>query len=376
MKSILTQSLIELAIDIQQIAAPTFGEARRAAFIYERFFIEGLTDLSIDEINNVFARIPGSGKAPPLVISAHSDTVFPESFELSVVRSDETISGPGIGDNALGVAGLFGLIWSLRERGIELPGDLWLVANVGEEGLGDLRGMRAVVDRFGDNPLAYIIVEGMAVGQIYHRGLGVKRYRISVQTPGGHSWVDYGKPSAIHEMARVINKLIALPLPGNPRTSLNIGVISGGTSVNTIASQACIELDMRSEDSGALDKLVGQVDNLIESANQPGASFIRVTREIIGDRPVGALSKVHPLVRLAYRCLEEQGIHPTLNIGSTDANIPLSRGLPAICLGLTHGGGAHTSKEYILKAPIAQGIAQLVAIVEGAFQALSREAKN
>jgi di/tripeptidase len=118
------------------------------------------------------------------------------------------------------------------------------------------------------------------------------------------------------------------------------------------------------------------VDTLIEPANQPGASFIRVTREIIGDRPVGALSKGHPLVRLAYRCLEEQGIHPILNIGSTDANIPLSRGLPAICLGLTHGGGAHTSKEYILKAPIAQGIAQLVAIVEGAFQALSREAKN
>jgi di/tripeptidase len=286
------------------------------------------------------------------------------------------VHGPWIGDNALGTAGLFGLLWSIRDKRVRLPGDLWLVANVGEEGLGDLRGMRAVVDRFGGNLLAYIILEGMALGQIYHRGLGVKRYRINVQTPGGHSWVDYGKPSAIHELANIITKLIAIPLPDQPRTSLNIGVISGGTSINTIAAHACLELDIRSEHIQVMENLIRQVDIILAAANQPGDSFVRVTKEIIGDRPVGELPKDHPLVRLACRCLEEQGIQPNLNIGSTDANIPLSRGLPAICLGLTRGAGAHTTNEYILKAPIAQGLAQLVAIVEGTFQVLLPKAKN
>jgi tripeptide aminopeptidase len=373
MKPIKKESLIDLAIAIQQIPAPTFNEARRAAFIRDQFQKEDLPDISIDKIGNVYARIPGAGEVSPLVVSAHIDTVFPESTDLSVVKTRDKVLGPGIGDNALGTAGLFGLLWSLRNRGIKLPGDLWLVANVGEEGLGDLCGMRAVVDRFGDHPLAYIILEGMALGQIYHRGLGVKRYRISVHTPGGHSWVDHGRPSAIHEIANIINTLIALRVPVQPRTSLNIGVISGGTSVNTIASEASIEVDIRSEDMNVLKILVRQVDDVIETANKPGEEFIRVTKEVIGERPVGELPGDHPLVRLACRCLESQGIQANINIGSTDANLPLSRGLPAICVGLTHGGGAHTSKEYILKAPIAQGMAQLIAIVEVAFQELSHK---
>jgi tripeptide aminopeptidase len=373
MKPIKKESLINLAIAIQQIPAPTFNEARRAAFIRDQFQKEDLLDISIDKIGNVYARIPGAGEVSPLVVSAHIDTVFPESTDLSVVKTRDKVLGPGIGDNALGTAGLFGLLWSLRNRGIKLPGDLWLVANVGEEGLGDLCGMRAVVDRFGDHPLAYIILEGMALGQIYHRGLGVKRYRISVHTSGGHSWVDHGRPSAIHEIANIINTLIALRVPVQPRTSLNIGVISGGTSVNTIASEASIEVDIRSEDMNVLKLLVRQVDDVIETANKPGEEFIRVTKEVIGERPVGELPEEHPLVRLACRCLESQGIQANINIGSTDANLPLSRGLPAICVGLTHGGGAHTSKEYILKAPIAQGMAQLIAIVEVAFQELSHK---
>jgi tripeptide aminopeptidase len=370
MKPTLRESIINLAIAIQQIPAPTFSESRRAAFIRDYFQREALQDVSMDHIGNVYARIPGIGGAAPLIVCAHIDTVFPESTDLRLLMTRDKISGPGIGDNALGTAGLFGLLWLLRERGAKLPGDVWLVANVGEEGLGDLRGMQAVVDRFGDDPLAYIILEGMALGQIYHRGLGVKRYRIRVETRGGHSWVDYRKPSAIHEMAILINNLIAIPIPDQPRSSMNIGIISGGTSVNTIACEASLELDIRSEDNEVLGTLVQHVDDVIEAANKPGEEFVLATKVIIGERPIGELSEEHPLVSLASHCLEEQGIQANRNIGSTDANIPLSRGLAAICIGLTHGGGAHTTKEYILKAPISQGMAQLLAVVERVFHEL------
>lgn len=198
----LSARVLDLAVTIQQIPAPPFGEAQRAEFVRQRFAVEGLEAVSLDALGNVFACLPGSGRSKPLVVSAHLDTVFPFDTDLKVRREADRIFGPGIGDNSLGVAGLFGLLWALRqERGDQpgLPGDLWLVANVGEEGLGDLRGIRAVVERFKDEPLAYLILEGMAFGQVYHRALGVQRYRITVRTEGGHSWVDYGRHSAIHE---------------------------------------------------------------------------------------------------------------------------------------------------------------------------------
>jgi len=185
MDASLVAQVLDLAVQIQQIPAPTFYESGRAAFIQKQFVKAGLRDVQVDEIGNVYGRLPGAGQKPPLVVSAHSDTVFPASTDLQVRREKGQIHGPGIGDNSLGVAGLFGLLWGLRARlqgssaELRFPGDLWLVANVGEEGLGDLRGMRVVVDRFGPQVLAYLVVEGMALGQIYHRGLGVKRYRIN-----------------------------------------------------------------------------------------------------------------------------------------------------------------------------------------------------
>lgn len=378
----IVERMLDLAVEIQQIPGPTFSEAARAAFVRAAFEREGLEDISLDPLGNVYARLPGAGQARPLVVSAHTDTVFPPGSDLKMRREADRIFGPAIGDNSLGVSGLFGLLWALRERGKRegrgaagaaggenlLPGDLWLVANVGEEGLGDLRGMRAVVDRFAGEPLAYLVLEGMALGQIYFRGLGVKRYRLTVRTAGGHSWVDYGRPSAIHELAGLATRLTALPLPSQPRTSLNVGVIAGGTSVNTIAAEAHLELDLRSEGSQTLAWLSAQVEALAKSAGRAG---VNVTAEVIGERPVGQISKDHPLVRLAMRCLEKQGIQPCLNVGSTDANVPLSLGLPAVCIGLTSGSGAHTSGEYINLPPLVQGMGQLVALVEGAWPALA-----
>jgi acetylornithine deacetylase/succinyl-diaminopimelate desuccinylase-like protein len=288
---------------------------------------------------------------------------------------------------------LFGLVWALRERRLSLPGDVWLVANVCEEGLGNLRGMQAVVDRFepnnerhrgpshtrppraetgttppraetGTTPLAYIIVEGMALGQVYQRGVGVRRYRLNVQTAGGHSWIDYGQPSAIHELTALSTRLTALGLPRQPRTTLNVGIISGGSSINTIAAEAMLELDLRSENSTTLEDVVRQVEQIVATAQKPG---VVVKMEIIGQRPAGEIPAEHWLVRLAQACLREAGVEPRLNIGSTDANLPLSLGLPAITIGLTTGGRAHTVHEFVNIAPLEKGMEQLVKLVGRAW---------
>jgi tripeptide aminopeptidase len=361
---------LELAISIQQIPAPTLEEYRRSLFVKQLFEQEGLRDITMDSLHNVYARLPGGGGGNPLVVSAHLDTIFPSEVTLEVSREPDRIHGPGIGDNALGVAALFGLIWFLRERDVTLAGDLWLVANVGEEGLGDLRGMRAVVDRFASKVLAYLVIEGMALGYVQSRALGVHRFRISAHTTGGHSWSDYGQPSAVHEISRLVTQLLAVGLPEEPRTTLNVGRIAGGTSVNAIAAEAWFELDLRSESLTALASLIQKVEHQVETANRPG---VRVVAETIGQRPAGELPADHPLVELAKDCLSAQGIEPRLTIGSTDANIPLSLGIPAIVLGITSGAGAHTTGEYILVEPVRLGMEQLVAFVCKAWNTVEHQ---
>jgi len=358
------ERVIELAIKIQQKPAPTFQEEKRAEFIYKLFINEGLQDLCMDETGNVLARLPGAGREKPLIVSAHMDTVFPLETDLRFTREPDVIHGPGLGDNSLGVAALFGLLWSLRERKLPLRGDVWFVANTAEEGLGDLRGMKAIVDRFGADVHAYLILEGLALGHVYHRAVGVKRYRVTARTAGGHSWSDYGQPSAIHELARLIVKLTSLTLPTQPRTTMNVGRILGGTSVNVIASQASFDLDLRSEGQESLADLISAADKFIHEANRLGVS---VEAEVIGQRSAGEISANHPLVLQAMSCLRELGLEPGLISGSTDANVPLSKGYPAIVLGITTGGGAHTIHEYINTAPIEKGMEQLVRFVEAVF---------
>jgi tripeptide aminopeptidase len=352
--------LIDLAIQIQQIPAPTFEESSRAEFIRRMFAAEALADIQMDSAGNVLACLPGLGLDSPLVISAHLDTVFPAGTDLTIRREAGRVYGPGIGDNSLGVAALFGLLWSLRERGIQLPGDVWLVANTCEEGLGDLRGMRALVKRFAGLPKVYLVIEGMALGHVYQKAIGVRRYKISVHVAGGHSWVDYGAPSAIHELAELTTEITAIKPPSAPRTTLNVGRISGGTSVNTIAADAWLELDLRSEGQVSLAELAQKVENIVEAAEQRG---VRVEMEVIGQRPAGEISPVHPIISLAQDCLVGQRLEPVLTAGSTDANIPLSKGYPALVLGLTRGGRAHTLHEYFEIAPLAQGLEQLVQFV-------------
>ena len=356
--------LLDLTVEIQQIPAPTFAEVQRAQFVKSLFEAEGLCDVSMDEVANIFARLPGRSEVRPLIVSAHLDTVFPVETDLKVQVKRDRITGPGIGDNSIGVAALIGLVWMLREREITLPGDLWLVANVGEEGLGDLRGMRAVVDRFGPDVHAYLIIEGLSLGYIQHRALGVQRYRITANTKGGHSWSDYGQPSALHELSKLVTELTAIPLPEEPRTTMNVGRMGGGTSINAIAAEAWLELDLRSESPQVLMGLAQRVEQLVETVSRPET---RIEAEIIGQRPAGELPAGHPLVRLAQDCLKEQGVEPKLMIGSTDANLPLSRGLPAVVLGVTNGSGAHTTGEFINTKPVASGMQHLLQFVNRAW---------
>ena len=359
------QRVLDLAIQIQGIPAPTFQERERAAFVQSLFVAERLQDVEIDALHNVFARYPGNSRKNPLIVSAHLDTVFDADVPREISRQPARVSGPGIGDNSLGVAALFGLLWMLQQRNVSLAADLWLVANVREEGLGDLQGMRRVVARFGRQVVAYLVIEGTALGQVYHRAVGVRRYRVRISTSGGHSWSDYGRPSAVHELAQLVTQITTLQLPDHPRTTVNVGMVRGGTGINVVASDALFELDIRCETEPGLQEVVARVEAILHSAQKKG---VGVEVQVIGERPAGEIAADHRLVKLAGECLAEQGFAATYTSGSTDANIPLSLGLPALVLGVTTGSGAHTPREYIDTPPISRGLQQLSRFVERVMQ--------
>jgi acetylornithine deacetylase/succinyl-diaminopimelate desuccinylase-like protein len=353
--------LLDLACAIQQIPAPTFHEQARAEFVRQHFQALNLLDVTQDDLGNVYARHPG-GAARPLLITAHTDTVFPAQTDLTLTRTPGRIAGPGIGDNSLGVAGLFGLLWALGDE--PLPGDLWLAANVGEEGLGDLNGMRRVIEQLGSHVQATLVLEGMSLGRIIHGGIGVQRYRITARAEGGHSWLHFGQPSAIHALMAVGAKLTTLTVPASPKTTFNIGTVTGGTSINTIAREASIDVDFRSESPAHLDDLVARALALIPDDPASGVQF-EATQ--IGQRPAGSIPRDHPLVRAAARTLEAEGLTPLFESSSTDANVPLSLGLPCVCIGLGYGNHAHRPDEYIETRDIDKGLNALVALVRAAW---------
>lgn len=353
-------------VAIQQVPAPTFEEERRAAHMAERFRSVGVPEVEQDGLHNVYARLPGrDGTRSPLIISAHLDTVFPATTDLSTHRDGHLLYGPGIGDNSTGLAGLVLLAKTLLERQLPHAGDVYLVANVGEEGLGDLRGMRAVVERFGKDAL-YVVVEGGLFGQLTHQAVGVRRYRIEVTAPGGHSWGGFGNASAIHVLGHLITAIDALDVPETPKTTFNVGIVEGGLSVNTIANSARLWLDLRSEEPGALGRLVSQVQAILRDKNREHAAAgdgVHIEAVKVGDRPAGAVSRATPIVAAADAALLAVGCPDVRYIvSSTDANIPLSRGFPAVCLGLTQSGNSHRPDEYIDVTHLPAGLGQLLLV--------------
>jgi acetylornithine deacetylase/succinyl-diaminopimelate desuccinylase-like protein len=299
----------------------------------------------------------------PVILSAHIDTVFPLDTDLAVRRDRKQLIGPGIGDNATGVAGLIFLAEMMQSHSVKPKADMWFVCNVGEEGLGDLRGMKAVVQRFGRQAI-YIIVEGGSYGQIMHEAIGVSRFRVEINTDGGHSWGSFGRPSAVHEIGHLISELDNLRVPAKPRTTFNVGLVKGGTSVNSIAASSSLLLDLRSEDAEELSRLIKQFEGIVTDrqakARKAGNNIsYRVTQ--VGERPAGRLSRSDKLVQSSKEALQFVGCSPiTFISGSTDANVPLSMGLRSVCIGLTYSGNSHREDEFIEPEFLPFGMQQLM----------------
>ena len=359
--------IVAQIVAIQQVPAPSFDEARRAEYMAAQFRAAGIADVERDALHNVFARLPGRDVGrPPLVVSAHLDTVFPAATDLATRRDGALLYGPGIGDNSTGLGGLLVLAQTLVNRRLAHAADIYLVANVGEEGLGDLRGMRAVVERFGERAV-YVVVEGGLFGQLTHQAIGVRRYRIEATAPGGHSWGGFGAASAIHVLGHLIAAIDRLDVPAAPKTTYNVGIIEGGTSINTIANSARLWLDLRSEAPKELARLVEQVQGILRDVNDEHAAAedgVRLVAAEVGNRPAGAVGRDAPIVAFADAALRAVGCADVHYIvSSTDANIPLSRGYEAVCLGLTQSGNSHRPDEYIDITHLPDGLGQLLLVV-------------
>lgn len=352
---------VEQAVTLQQIPGPTFAEAARAAWMAEQFRALGLVDVSIDAVENVFGRLPGTDPTlPGVLIAAHTDTIFSADTDLTIRRDGDLIFGPGLGDNSIGAAALLSAVEGLHHAGVPSSRDLWFVATSREEGLGDLGGMRAAFTRLADNIDRVINVEGLAFGHIYHAGIAVRRLHITAQTAGGHSWLHFGRASATHAILQLGAQLTRLQAPSTPRTTYNIGMIEGGEAINAIATRAGLWLDLRSEERAGLEQIEAAVRHQIAAAATPDVQWVV---NVVGDRPGGAIPPEHELVQTALAALAQVGIRGTLETGSTDANIPLALGCPAVTVGITRGGNAHRLDEYIETTHVGAGLRQLILLL-------------
>jgi acetylornithine deacetylase/succinyl-diaminopimelate desuccinylase-like protein len=348
---------LALAEEIAAVPAPTGDERLRSTFVRDRMSTLPFDAVDVDDMGNVVGRLQGLSERPQLLIAAHIDTVFPLSTPLRISSDARRSYGPGIGDNCLGVAGALLVPAMLDAAGLRPDVDVLITGNVGEEGLGNLRGMIAVMDQYPDVG-AVIAIEGHNLGRVTHIAVGSMRYRITVHGPGGHSWGDFGKRNAIHAAAAIITELDGIVLPPSPKTTLSVGTIQGGISVNTIAPDCTFLLDLRSVDGAELARLNGMVEKILSRKRKD----ITVTAELLGVRPAGQVAPNARITRIASAILESMGITPTGDASSTDANIPISRGVPAVCIGLTHGGNVHKEDEYIEHEPVARGIYQLLGL--------------
>ena len=345
-------STIKDQIKINEIPAPPFLEKARAAYYKDQLTAAGLQDVQQDSEGNVFGVYKGVENGPRLFVSAHLDTVFPTGTDVSVRESDGLLHAPGISDDARGLAALLSVIRALRAAHIQTAGDIVFGGDVGEEGMGDLRGMKAFF-RENKNIDGYIAVDGVMEQIITYLATGSRRYEISYHGPGGHSWNAFGLPSAIHALGRAIAKLADIQTPADPKTTFTVGTITGGTSVNAIAADAALLLDLRSASEAELKKLEAIVMPLLTAAAEEenarwNSNEIRVEIKLVGDRPAGRQAPDAPIVQAAWAATEAIGIQPEFGpASSTDANLPMSLGIPAIRLcGGGQEGNNHSLNEW------------------------------
>ncbi len=349
---------IEQAKIIQGIPAPTFHEEARAAYLEDLFHQFGLAEVSVDEMHNVYGLFKGQRpNLPGVMVCAHTDTVFPAETELTLTQQDHVIYGPGMGDNSIGVGGLLGLLAALSRQQIIPQRNIWFVATSREEGMGDLGGIKAAYRQLKDRINCVINLEGLAFGHVYYAGIAVRRLKITATAPGGHSWLHFGRPSATHAIIELGGRILSIRPPETPRTTYNIGILNGGQGINVIATQAELWLDMRSENEVGLRQLEQEVRNQINALT---TTEIKFEVAVVGDRPAGAIETRHELVQGALAALAQVGVQGTLETGSTDANVPLAAGCPAVTIGVARGGNAHRLDEYVDTLPVEQGLRQLI----------------
>ncbi len=339
-------------IRLTEIPAPPFMEERRAAYYLQLMRARGLVDAYIDSEGNAIGVRPGSGNGPTLLIAAHLDTVFPEGVDTTVELRGGRYYAPGIGDDTRGLTALLSVIDALNVHNLQTSGDIIFAGNVGEEGRGDLRGIKAI---FRDHPEidGFISIDGVRLARITTGGTGSRRFEFQFKGPGGHSFGAFGLPSAIHAMGRAISKIADLETPASPKTTFTVGTVSGGTSVNSIAADAVLALDMRSNDIEQLAQLEQRaMAAALEAVAAENARWnngeISVDFVLIGDRPAGSTPPGSTIVQVAALAFDANGIElEELNISSTDANVPMSLGIPAITIaGGGNGDGAHSPDEW------------------------------
>jgi acetylornithine deacetylase/succinyl-diaminopimelate desuccinylase-like protein len=357
--------IIEQQVRLCEIEAPPFKEERRAAALKAVFESLGLANVRIDAEGNVLGERAGASARPHLLFSAHLDTVFPEGTIVQTSREGTVIRGPGIADDCRGLAVLIGVIRAMNEAGVQTPGSITFVGTVGEEGLGDLRGVKHLfqqelkgrIDRF-------VSVDGAGLG-ITHTAVGSLRYRFTFKGPGGHSYGAFGLANPIHALGRAVSKISDQRVKATPRTTFNVGRIGGGTSVNSIPFEAWMEVDMRSADKAALTALHTAVLNAVDQAiveendrwGKP--AVITVDKKLVGDRPGGHVPLTAPIVVAAVSVSKALGIEAPLDEGSTDSNIPISLGIPAVTIdGGGSSKGSHSLDEQFDTANSWQGTAR------------------
>ena len=361
----LASGVADEAVVIAEIPAPTFSEGARAAHVHDGFAaIGGWDDLSVDRMGNVVAvhAGPSSHRGSGLLVAAHLDTVFPDE-ETPAARRRGRIVGRGIGDNSVGVAAVIAVGEALQRERPRGLGRVILAANVREEGRGDLDGIRRLCEHYRGAYERVLAVEGLSLNRIQLGGVASRRYEVRVDTDGGHSWGAYGRPNAISVAARAIAALDPLmPEVGvEPKTTMSVGVIKGGRSVNTIAPDTIFELDIRSIDADALADLDRRARAAIRGAVTGDA---RVVLKRIGDRPGGTITRDDPMIGAVERARRASDLGaPSYGHGSTDANIPLSLGIPATCVGVTTGGEAHTPREWMRTGPVRRGVPYLGRVI-------------
>ena len=362
-------------IAICSIPAPPFGEAVRAAYLCEKFRQYGLSEARLDSEGNCIGLRRGKSLSPLTVVSAHLDTVFPHGTDCSVRREQNKLYAPGIADDACGLVGLISILRALEECAIETEGSLLFVGTVGEEGEGNLRGVRHLLteSEWANRVDAFISFDGAGLDRITHAALGSRRYRVSLKGMGGHSWGDFGVANPVHALGRAVARLASYPVPANPRTTFNVGHIVGGTSVNVIPRRATMDVDLRSESATELRRLdaffrraLREAADDENAARREGHPPLELDLKLIGDRPSGETPPGAMIVRLAEEATRYFGCRPHLDRSSTDSNIPISLGIPAITLGAGgQSGKSHTLKEWYDPHGRAVGLKRALAVILG-----------